>query len=215
MQSELKPGELAAYYIHDEYINTTNGYDTVNPIKYEYRPLDYTTYESFEAELKRTHAPQLALPERLPDGWSFSYGQLSPRGLFRVGDEKIQYDSLKQRLTDLAIQEQDGETLFIEKLKWTHATSATLYLTDGTNKHALSLQATYGSNISLPHQANGTSEKIMLNHLEAIYQRSESGEMRIAWYDSKQGIAYNLSLNEHGALSKKQLQQMAASMVED
>ncbi|WP_211746109.1 DUF4367 domain-containing protein [Paenibacillus sp. Marseille-Q4541] len=209
----LMPGELAAYYIKDDYINKINGYDTVNPIKYEYLPVDYHSYEDFQREQDRTSAPFLKKPEYLPKDVSFSYGQITPIGPLPFGNEKRKYDQLKQSLVDKADSSKTEDPLFIEKLDWTKASSTLLYLSSGKNSTAISIVASYGSKLSLTQEMNATSEKIQLKNVEAIYLNKESGGDVIAWYDSKLSVAYTIMVNEEDVLSKKELLKMAESMI--
>jgi len=210
----LKPGELAAYYIKDDYINKTNGYDTLNPIKYEYLPIAYRSYESFLTEQVRTSAPLIKEPKYFPKGVSFSYGQVFPQQPSR-GVARSEYDKLLQKLMSRANSSNDGEKLFTEKLDWSKASSTILYLSDGKNSTAISINAVYGLSMSLIQPSNASSEKIQLKDVEAIYLNDKAGKDSIAWYDSIRSIAYTISVNEEGLMSKKELEKMAASMITD
>ncbi|SMF84261.1 hypothetical protein SAMN05661091_2572 [Paenibacillus uliginis N3/975] len=209
----LKPGELAAYYIKDDYINKLNGYDTANPIKFGYLPIEYRSYEAFLTEQVRTSAPLLKKPGYLPKGISFSYGQVFPLGPQRYEREK--YDKLEKNLMVKANSSKNEEKLFIEKLDWSKANNTFLYLANGKNSGAVIIQAGYALRLSLTQTPNASSEKIQLKHMEAIYINNKTGGDEIAWYDSKQSIAYSIWVNEEDLLSKKELQKMAESMITD
>lgn len=209
----LKPGELAAYYIKDDYVNKLNGYDTVNPIKFAYLPIDYSTYEAFLTEQNRTSAPPIKKPGYLPKGLSFSYGQVFALGPQRYGEERVKYDELKERLISQANSAKNEEKLFIEKLDWSKAAAAILYLSDGKNRTAVSFQAVYGLNQSITQQPNASSEMVQLKHHEAIYVHNKADGDMLTWYDSKDSIAYTIMVNEEGLMSKKELQKMAESMI--
>jgi hypothetical protein len=186
----------------------------LNPIKYEYLPIEYVSYESFLTEQDRTSAPLLKEPRYLPKGVSFSYGQVFPQEPSR-GDVPSEYDKLLQKLTSRANFSNDREKLFTEKLDWSKASSTTLYLSDGKNSTAITINAIYGLSMSLTQPPNASSEKIQLKHTEAIYLNDKAGKDIIAWYDSKRSIAYTIFVNEEGLMSKKELEKMAASMITD
>lgn len=210
--ADLKPGELAAYYIKDDYINKLNGYDTANPIKYEDSPIDYRSNEAFLTEQARTSAPLLKEPEYLPKGLSFSYGEVFPE---RPHGASTSYENLKQGLIAKANSSNSDEKLFIEKLDWSNASTSTLYLAHGKNSRAIVIQASYAIKQSLTQSQNDVPEKIQLKHIEAIYLNKEDGGDWIAWYDSKLSIAYFIWVNDKGLISKKELQKMAESMITD
>lgn len=209
----LKPGELAAYYVKDDYINKLNGYDTANPIKFGYLPIEYRSYEAFLTEQVRTSAPLLKKPGYLPKGISFSYGQVFPLGPQRYEREK--YDKLEKNLMVKANSSKNEEKLFIEKLDWSKANDTFLYLTNAKNRGAIIIHAGYGLRLSVTQPTNGSSEKIQMKHIEAIYLNNETGGDTIAWYDSKRSIAYTIWVNEEDLLSKEELKKMAESMIAD
>ncbi|MFF2907797.1 DUF4367 domain-containing protein [Paenibacillus sp. NPDC057934] len=208
--SLLKPGELAAYYIKDNYINKLNGYDTVNELKFEQLPIDYHSYTDFLAEQARTAAPRLKQPGYLPKGLSFSYGKVFLE--MPLGKES---EPLKQKLIDRANASKNNDKLFIEKLQGAKANSSILHLTDGKNDTAVGITASYGQGISLPKSSNATSEIIQLKQVEAIYLKQSTLGETITWYDSKQGVVYSIMVNEAGLMSKKELIKMAESMIAD
>ncbi|WP_339293310.1 hypothetical protein MKY48_14695 [Paenibacillus sp. FSL W8-0187] len=216
VRSMLKPGELAAYYIKDDYINKDNGYDTVNPIKFEYHPNDYRTYEDFQKELVRTSAPNLEMPGYLPKGVKFAYGQVFPFGPAPSGEkDRVKYVELEQRLMNEANPSKSGDKLFVEKLDWSKAFNSIVYLSDGKSDTAVSIMAAYGQGASLTKSLDASSEKIQLKHVEAIYLQNEADGDRISWYDSKQNIVYTIIVNVKSLMTKKDLKAMAESMIID
>ncbi|MFE4712456.1 hypothetical protein ACFRAM_16410 [Paenibacillus sp. NPDC056722] len=206
--SLLKPGELAAYYIKDDYINKLNGYDTVNELKFEQLPINYRSYKEFLAEQARTSAPRLQQPVYLPKGLSFSYGKVFLE--MPLGKES---EPLKQKLIDRANASNNNDKLFIEKLQGSKASSSVLHLTDGKNDTAVGITASYGLGISLTKSPDATSEIIQLKQVEAVYLNQPILGETITWYDSKQGAAYSIMVNKPGLVSKKELIKMAESMV--
>lgn len=216
VKSTLKPGELAAYYIKDDYINKDNGYDTVNPIKFEYQPIDYLSYKDFQKELVRTSAPILEVPGNLPKRVKFAYGQVFPFGPAPSGEnDRVKYVELEQRLMDEANSSKSGDKLFVEKLDWSKAFNSIVYLSDGKSDTAVSIMAAYGQGASLTKSLDASSEKVQLKHVEAIYLHDEADGDRISWYDSKQNIVYTIMVNVKGLMTKKDLKAMAESMIID
>ncbi|OME91947.1 MULTISPECIES: hypothetical protein [Paenibacillus] len=216
VKSMLKPGELAAYYIKDDYINKDNGYDTVNPIKFEYQPIDYLSYENFQKELVRTSAPILEVPGNLPKGVKFAYGQVFPFGPAPSGEkDRVKYVELEQRLMNEANSSKSGDKLFVEKLDWSKAFNSIVYLSDGKSSTAVSIMAAYGQGASLTKSLDASSEKVQLKHVEAIYLHDEADGDSISWYDSKQNIVYTIMVNVKGLMTKNDLQAMAESMIID
>lgn len=215
VKSMLKPGELAAYYIKDDYINKGNGYDTANPIKFEYQPIAYRSYDDFQKERVRTSAPILQVPGYLPKGVKFAYGQVFPYGPAPSGEkDRVKYVELEQRLMNEANTSSSGEKLFVEKLNWSKAFNSFLYLSHGNNSTAVTITAGYGQGASLPKSPDATSEKIRLKHVEAIYLH-ENGEDWISWYDGNRSIVYTIMVNVQGLMTKNDLKAMAESMIID
>lgn len=206
--SQLEPGELAAYYIKDDDVNTLNGYDTVNPVKFEKAPEYYRSYSQFLAEQTRTTAPPVKLPRELPKKLTFAYGQVDPA--VPIGEER---EPLKQRLIERANADTSSEKLFVEKLSWTKAWNTLMYLSDGKSDTAVTIMGGYGLSASIPKEADDVAEIIMLNQQEAIYQKNTSGEEKLTWYDNKQGIVYTIMVNKSGLLSKQELIKMGESMI--
>lgn len=216
VKSMLKPGELAAYYIKDDYINKDNGYDTTNQIKFEYQPIAYRSYEDFQKELVRAEAPSLELPGYLPKGVNFSYGQVFPYGPAPSGEkDRVKYLELEQRLKDQAILSSSGDKLFVEKLEWSKAFNSFMYLSDGKSDTAVTIMMGYGKGGSIFKYPNASSEKIQLKHIEAIYIHDESDGDKISWYDSKRNTVYSIMVNVQGLMTKKDLMAMAESMIID
>ncbi|MFF2015594.1 DUF4367 domain-containing protein [Paenibacillus sp. NPDC058177] len=208
--SLLQPGEVAAYYIKDDYINKLNGYDTVNELKFEQLPIDYRSYKDFLAEQARTSAPRLQQPGYIPQGLSFSYGKVFLE--VPLGKER---EPLKQKLIDRANASKNTDKLFIEKLQAAKAYSSVLHLTDGKNDTAVGIMASYGQGISLTKTPDATSEIIQLKQVEAMYLKQPTHGETITWYDSKQGIVYTIMVNKEGLMSKTELIKMAESLVSE
>jgi len=216
VKSMLKPGELAAYYIKDDYINKDNGYDTVNHIKFEYQPIAYRSYEDFQKELVRTSAPSMELPGYLPKGVKFSYGQVFPFGPAPSGEkDRVKYVELEQRLKNQAVLSSSEKKLFVEKLKWSKAFNSIMYLSDGKSDTAVTIMTSHGKGGSVTKYPNASSEKIQLKHMETIYIHDESDGDKISWYDSKRNTVYSIMVNVQGLMTKKDLMAMAESMIID
>lgn len=216
VKSMLKPGELAAYYIKDDYINKDNGYDTTNQIKFEYQPIAYRSYEDFQKELVRTTAPSLELPGYLPKGVKFSYGQVFPFGPAPSGEkDRVKYLEIEQRLKNQAILSSSEKKLFVEKLKWSKAFNSFIYLSDGKSDSAVTIMTSHGKGGSIFKYPSASSEKIQLKYVEAIYIHDESDGDKISWYDSKRNTVYSIMVNVQGLMTKKELMAMAESMIID
>ncbi|MGG3283929.1 hypothetical protein [Paenibacillus solani] len=216
VKSMLKPGELAAYYIKDDYINKDNGYDTANPIKFEYQPIAYRSYDDFQKERVRTSAPILEVPGYLPNGVKFAYGQVFPYGPAPSGEtDRVKHLELEQKLFNQAKLSNSGEKLFVEKLDWSKAFNSIIYLSDGKSSTAISIMAGYGQSASLTKSLNASSEKIQLKHVEAIYLHDDSDGDKISWYDSKRNTVYTIMVNVKGLMTKNDLKAMAESMIID
>lgn len=211
VQSTLAPGELAAYYIKDDYINYKNGYDTINPIKFEYIPVEYRSYDEFMGEQHRKSAPVLELPDDLPAGVSFAKGTVFPIGFYPNGfDDREKYNAIKERLINRAGTE-PGK-LFIEQVDWSYANSSIIYLSDGVSDTDISIHASRGTRISLPVDENSLSETVQLEHNEAVYIEDEEHGDQISWYDEDKQTAYTIMTSRHGLLSKNEFIRMAQSM---
>lgn len=213
VMSMLQQGELAAYYVKDDYINEGNGYDTLNPIKFEYRPADYTSYEAFQKEQARTSAPPIMKPEYLPEGVTFAYGQVFPLGREPHGEGRAEYDALKQRLIRQAQSSTSGEKLFVEKLDWSKASNSVVYLSDGKNSTAITITAGYGIKASLTKSPDASPEKVQLKHIEGIYLHHEASGDTVTWYDPNRSIVYSIMVNVKGLLNKNELIQMAEGLI--
>ncbi|ANA82437.1 hypothetical protein C7121_23230 [Paenibacillus glucanolyticus] len=215
VMSKLQQGELAAYYIKDDYINEGNGYDTLNPVKFEYRPTDYHSYEAFQKEQARTSAPPIKKPDNLPDGVKFAYGQVFPLGPQLYGEERAQYDALKQRLMHQAQSSTSQEKLFVEKLAWSKASNSVVYLSDGKSSTAITITAGYGKKASFTKFPDTSPEKVQLKHMEGIYLQHEANGDLVSWYDPNRSIVYAIMVNVKGLVNKDELLQMAESLIDE
>lgn len=210
--ADLEPGELAAYYIDNDYINFENGYDTVNPIKSKYMPIDYRSYDDFLKEQLRTSAPVLKSPSYLPQGVSFMHGQVFPY----FGADRTEFEGIKARLMDRAFASPNEEKLYIEKVEWTKASTTVAYYSYETEDVDFSIQAAYGLGLSLSEPKNGSSEKIMLEDIEAIYMQDEDmefGGITLGWYDEKQQTFYIIRTNADSVIEKQTIVKIAESMI--
>jgi hypothetical protein len=74
VMDELKPGEVAAYYVNDDIINAL---ETIMKVKFVFKPVQYNNLTDLHKAAEATNAPQFRIPSSLPKGWTFQSGILS------------------------------------------------------------------------------------------------------------------------------------------
>lgn len=210
----LQPGGLVAYYINDQ--AAYNPYDIANPLKYEYLPVDWPTYEDYVQAAEQASAPQLT-PTYMPDGFHYKRGNLSPDFPSRGTDKRSQYEDLLVKLTSAAAKTNDK--LIMEPVQWSQARSGILTFTNG--KTDILLMATKALGVTLYQDKQAIAEKVNVGRQEAIYMdgRSVSNTKysrfsnRIDWYDESSGVVYNISDDEDSPLTKEEFLKIAKGII--
>lgn len=206
----IQPGEEAAYYVDDDALNN---YDSLNKLKFEYKPVQYKDYKEFIKERDRISAPKLNQPDYIPKGFTFLYGQIDPRVPMHGDGDNSEYSKLMELLVNRANKSTSQDKLFIEPIEVKQAIGAVLYYSSGEGKIDFSIQATYGTKLSLLQDEDIKSEKVMIKGQEAIYQKRTDNEDLIAWYDNSSSVAYVINDNSDGELTRKDFIRMAESMI--
>lgn len=213
-QASLAPGEMAAYYVKDEALNS---YDPINRLRIIFKTTMHASYQNYLAEIERTSAPKLMQPDVLPEGFQYASGEvvpLAPRPLPPGEDDNNEYDLLLERLIAKADASASNEKLFIEQVQWTEGDGAKLTFSNGETD--LFIWASRGLGASIP-QANGSAaQKVQIQESEAIYIKAGSSEPytnQLVWMDERSGIIYTIKDNTGSHLIKEDLINIAESMI--
>jgi len=217
VQAKLKPGELVAYYIHDDTLNAYNA----DKVKSEYKPIIYSSYAELRKQLEITSGPLLAEPEYLPIGYSFKEGKL----FNSVTEGEASWQNLKKlepEFIQMAESSTSSAKLFIKPLSWNKSESAKVIYSNGKDtidinafrreKHPSSVITKYPKGVSV--------EKLTASGQEMVYMEVETAKAdtvhykhKLEWLDEEAEIYYSIFDNPDSALSKSEFIRFAGSMV--
>lgn len=219
IKGQLQPGDYAAYYVKDKFINEA---DTLNPVKFEYKWLKYTDFKSFQAEISRKKAPVLGALSHLPQGYQFDYGYVYPADLFSRHLANEEYLKITDNLKRQAESSSDGQKVFMQKLKWDKADFSSVRYVQG--KNAITVIATRllpDSKVTIFQGKEAQSEKLSIQGHEVYYIKSDTRDVetdpsayhRIGWRDNQQHVLYEISNNADSNLRKEDLVKIAEEML--
>lgn len=214
----LKPGQMLAYYIHDDKLNA---YDKPNEIKFEY-DVAFNSYDDYLKKLRQVSAPRLELPHYLPEGYVFKRGQIFPRPPMQSDKDHSVFDKLRQDLLKKAQTATGGDKLVVEPVNWTKVLGANLYLVNGSS--ILNLLATVGpddprqgSKTTIGQRASATSETLRIGHQEVFYMSDDSPEADtphyLFWYDEQANVYYSIMDSKGSELTRQDILRIAESMI--
>ncbi|WMT41986.1 hypothetical protein RE628_05980 [Paenibacillus sp. D2_2] len=127
VQAQLKPGELVAYYVHDD---TINAYNRANKVKTEFKPVVYSSFAELKKQLEITSGPMLDEPKYLPKGYSFTEGNVFVS--VTEGEASLaNLHKLEPEFIQMAESSTSGAKLFIKPLSWSKAGSAKAVYSNG------------------------------------------------------------------------------------
>jgi len=217
---QLKPGELAAYYVHDE---TLNAYDTGNRVQTVYQPMVYKTYAELKKQLENTAGPLLPEPRFLPKGYTFAAGKLFPS----ITEGEASLDHLKKlepEFIRMAESSSNGTKLFIKTLSWNKAGSANVSYTNGEDtihitafvrkKHPSSVVTRNPKGVSVEKLTAGGQEMVYMEASAAASVDEVYYKHKLEWLDEEDEVFYSVFDNQGSALSKSEMIRIAASMVQ-
>ncbi|RRJ65984.1 DUF4367 domain-containing protein [Paenibacillus oralis] len=218
VQTQLKPGELVAYYVHDE---TLNAYDKFNKVKTEYKPLVYSSYAELKQQLEITAGPLLPEPQYLPKGFAFAAGKVFPS--MTEGEASLdQLKKLEPEFIRMAESSSNGTKLFIKPLSWNKAGSANVSYAKGEdtiNINAFVRKKHLSSVVSM-HPHGVFFEKLTAGGQEMVYMEAEAEAVdkvnykhKLEWLDEDAEVFYSVYDNPGSTLSKSEFIRIAGSMV--
>lgn len=218
IQTRLKPGELVAYYVHDE---TLNAYDQFNKVKTEYKPTVYSSYAELEKQLEITTGPRLPEPQYLPKGFSFAAGKVFPS--VTKGEASLEHlKKLEPEFIRMAESSSTGAKLFIKPLSWSKADSANVSYTNGSDTININAfeRKKHPSSVKTMHPQGVTVEKLTASGQEMVYMEAsaEAAEAvfykhKLEWLDEQAEVFYSVYDNPDSSLSKSDLIRIAGSLV--
>ncbi|GLX68660.1 hypothetical protein [Paenibacillus glycanilyticus] len=218
--AQLQPGQMIAYYIHDDKLNA---YDKLNPIKFESNT-SYISYAEYLHKLKQVSAPQLEIPDDLPKGYLFKLGQISPRPPMRGDKDHSAYDKLQtELLSRAAAAKGSGDKLVMMPVEWTNTLGVNLNFSNGTSYINVMAQngpdhPEHGGKASFSQSPNVKSESIWIGDQEALFMKDDDREAAnphlLSWYDESSNIYYSIMDSQGSKLTKENIIQIARSIIE-
>lgn len=218
VQSQLKPGELAAYYVHDE---TLNAYDKLNKVKTEYKPIVYGSYAALKKQLEVTAGPLPPEPKYLPKGFVFTAGEIFPS----MAERESSWDQLKKlepEFIRMAKSSSSGAKLFIKPLSWSKADSANVSYSNGEDTIHITayVQEKHPSSVVSLHPKGVSVEKLTADGQEMVYMEASEAaadevyyKHKLEWLDEQAEVYYSIYDNPGSTLSKSEFTRIAGSMV--
>lgn len=215
VQAQLKPGELVAYYIHDD---TLNAYNQANKVKTEFKPAVYSSFADLRKQLEIASGPLLAEPKYLPKGYSFTAGNV----FVSVTEGEVSLENLHKlepEFIQMAESSTSGAKLFIKPLSWNKAGSAKAIYSNG--KDTIDINAYERKKDPSPvvtQYPKGVSvEKVTAGGQEMVLMEAETAEVdykhKLGWLDEEAEIYYSIFDNPDSTLSKSEFIRFAGSMV--
>ncbi|MFB8374602.1 DUF4367 domain-containing protein [Paenibacillus taichungensis] len=219
IKEQLQPGDYVAYYVKDELINNA---DKLNPVKFEYKWIEYSNFSSLQAEITRTQAPVLKSITHLPQGYQFDYGYVYPADLYTNLLADAAYVKLTDELERQAESSSEGQRVYIQKLNWNKADFSLARYVKG--KNVVTVKATRifpDSKVTIFQDDQAKSEKLNIHGNEVYYTQSDSKDRgddsvtyhRIGWRDDHNHSLYEISNNADSNLGKEDLVKIAEDML--
>lgn len=215
---QLQPGQMLAYYINDDKLNV---YDKASPIKFEFNGT-YDSYRDYLEKLRHIQAPQLKMPEYLPQGYVFRSGTISPRPPMRGDKDHSAYDQLQQKLLEKAAATKGTERLIVEPVEWTSTLGVSLNISNGSSFINVMAQTgpdnpAHGERATVSQAATATSETVRIGDQEVLYMNDRSPEADLphylSWYNERSNIYYTIMDSKDSKLDRETMLQMAESMM--
>ncbi|MUG43598.1 DUF4367 domain-containing protein [Paenibacillus woosongensis] len=211
----LKPGELVAYYVHDD---TLNAYDTGNKVQTVYKPLEHSSYEAFEKQLEMTNGPLFLKPQYLPEGYSFESGNVFPSVMEGEGSlENLK--RLEPEFIHMAETSTSESKLFIKPLSWNTAGSANVRYAHGEDTININayVRKRHPSSVVSMHPEGVLVEKLTVSGQEMVYMEAEAAEThykhKLDWLDEEAEVFYSIYDNQSSTLSKSEFVRIVESML--
>ncbi|MGG3841297.1 hypothetical protein ABEV00_30410 [Paenibacillus thiaminolyticus] len=220
LKEQLRPGEIIAYYIDDDVMNTL---DSSGKAKFAYKPLKYTNYGQYISRLAEEKRTKPVLPERLTDSLLFIEGILNPDFMFGkdVHENFAERMKLAEEFEQEAKKAKGDQKIFTKKMPWSVGEEGTLSVVYGDGQSSLRLNVSKLSSTGRvqTYPTDGTKVEIIeLNGQEILFHdESKSKKSRLnymaLWYDEKSKYTYTLIENKESKLSKKEFVQALDALV--
>jgi hypothetical protein len=213
---QLQPGEYAAYYVKDDFINSR---DQWNPVKFIYKQGRFSSLGSLQEEIGRTQAPPLNIASKLPEGYQFEYGDVYPAAWSPELRKSDKYRALKDSLIRKAESAPAGEKVFIQKLNWEKADATRARYVKGDDYVEIRVSSIDSDTkeITVYQNERDTAEKLMIHGQQAFYMRSDGeGQLgfknRLGWRDDSRHLFYEIIDNRDSELNKQDLVKIAEDL---
>ncbi|MDQ0496526.1 DUF4367 domain-containing protein [Paenibacillus brasilensis] len=218
VKDQLQPGEYAAYYIKDDFMNNA---DRSNPIKFEYKQGEFSSFNSLQNEIKRTHAPRLDSPSHLPNGYRFDYGYVYPAFMYPKFLQNKEYRTLADELIQKSKTAPAGEKLLIKKLSWEKADFTAARYVKGSDYVSISITTlTPDSKLTVFQNDRDAAEKLTIKGTAAYYIKSGeisgasiTSKNRLGWKDDDHHLLYEIYDNPSSPLVKQDLVKIAEDLL--
>ncbi|MEC0239286.1 DUF4367 domain-containing protein [Paenibacillus dokdonensis] len=219
VRDQLQQGEYAAYYIKDDVINKA---DIANPIKFEYKWVEYRSFGSLQNEIKRTKAPALNEPSHLPTGYHFDFGYVYPSYQYPMPSTNPDYLKLKDELIRQSNSAAKGEKVFMKKLSWQQADFTLARYVKGSDYMIVTVRNLQpDSRMTVFQNDQDTAEKVSMKGTDAYYIKSSdktkqstyASKNRLGWRDDQHNLYYEIYDNLGSKLTKQDFVQLAEDMI--
>ncbi|NUU63540.1 hypothetical protein [Paenibacillus agri] len=204
---KLQPGEIRVMYINH---GQSNPDDMLN---FNYMPYRYNTISEAAQKLRALTGETLEEPGNLPERYNFQEAVIDPVIPFFLSDD---YKKLRDELKAEAVK--SGQKVIAKKYKWTSG-SATLTFTRRGERICLHS----GPAVVLPPGVTYASlpgdkdEDLIINGREAVYTvfgpHHYDLKAELTWSRQDESQDYKLTVNNKSTLTKEQLEEIAASLI--
>lgn len=221
LMEQLQPGEMAAFATH-------TGAEYELPLQYVAKPFSYEKYSDYESALAEWSAPELRVPDNLPEGYTFTEGLIAPPSRTKTVEDSKQNPIMFLGETSFLEGTEPSDTLTVwRNIKWDQAEQANLIFKKGqqtlkiaafaykprqaSNFYTNGMSST--ENIHIQLQNAGNTEDHELIYLEAAADDKVYFKHMLLWMDRDAQVSYQLYDSGDSQLTKEQLIQIAGSIM--
>ncbi|MGG4093236.1 DUF4367 domain-containing protein [Paenibacillus lautus] len=220
------PGQAIAYYIHNQEMNDLKkelyGKDTL--LEFETGSISLGALGVFQEEAKKRGMPNMKVPSRLLNEYSFNEGYLSFNldlsDLFHEGEPTKAYYDIQNELIRQAEASTTSKKVFVKEIKPPSVSSVSLIYVKGSDMEtSIGVIAAKRSGMNPKQEIHFTEadhvEKVLVKGHEMIYVKYADAYFNqgLAWVDEQHDLYYHISLNNKVALKKEEVLEIAESFI--
>lgn len=209
LRAQLCPGEIIAYYIDDDAINTL---DTSGKAKFTYKPLTFQDYDTYISQLSENKRTKIVHPERLTDSIRFVEGSVHPDLMLSESahDDFVKRKELGEQFEREAKNAKGDKKIFTKPMPWREGHLNIVYSDRQSSLRLHVDELSDSSTIQTYVLPDSKVEKIKLNgrevllHDESNSKQTSYNKHKAIWFDEQNKYYYMLTDEKDSKLSNKE-----------